>query len=130
MHVFRLHTSHAGASRLPIARRVVTLWEVRAVCTISLLISGAVLRALAPALAGRQVREGARMVSVFINSARNHAIETGRPAGIWLDRLATMPEACVSMAYAQVPPPYSGDYSDSMIEAFTVPTDYYSDIAN
>src|SRR5271170_5392403 len=103
---------------LPLAARGVTLLELLAVCTISLLISGAVLRAIAPALAGRQVREGARMVNVFINAARNRAIESGRPAGIWLDRLAKMNEACVSMAYAQVPLPYAGDYSDSMLEAF------------
>src|SRR3984957_13516330 len=95
----------------------VTLLELLAVCTISLLISGAVLRAIAPALAGRQVREGARMLNVFINSARNRAIESGQPAGIWLDRLPNMPEACVNLSYAQVPQAYSGDYSDSMIEA-------------
>src|SRR5271170_6213593 len=98
--------------------RGVTLLELLAVCTISLLISGAVLRAIAPALAGRQVREGARMVNVFINAARNRAVESGRPSGIWLDRLSNMNEACVSMAYAQVPQPYAGDYSDSMLEAF------------
>ncbi len=64
------------------------------------------------------------MVNVFINAARNRAVESGRPAGIWLDRLSNMNEACVSMAYAQVPQPYSGDYADSMLEAFIIPNGY------
>ena len=78
------------------------------------------LRQVVPSLASRQLREGARMVNVFMNAARNRAVTTGRPAGFWLDRLSTINEACVSLAYAQVPDPYSGDYSDSMLESFLV----------
>jgi hypothetical protein len=94
---------------------------------IAILISGATLRAIVPALTGRQVREGARMVNVFINSARNRAVQLGRPAGVWLDRFNGNNEACMSLAFAAVPPPYSGDYTDSALEAFIIPTAYGQD---
>ncbi|HEY5311886.1 MAG TPA: hypothetical protein VIK18_05180 [Pirellulales bacterium] len=99
-------------------RGATTLIELLVVVTIMLLITGIAIRTVMPAIEGRQIREGARQLNVFINSARNRAMVTGRPMGVWIDRLAGLPEAAVAVSYAQVPEPYSGDYADSGVEGF------------
>ncbi|HEX4124257.1 MAG TPA: hypothetical protein VHY37_05975, partial [Tepidisphaeraceae bacterium] len=101
-------------------RRAASLIELLVVVTIVLLVTGIAIRAVTPAVEARQLREGARQFNVFVNSARNRAIATGRPMGFWIDRLAGVPEAGISVSYAQVPEPYSGDYADSGAEAFVV----------
>ncbi|HEX3654387.1 MAG TPA: hypothetical protein VHV55_01200, partial [Pirellulales bacterium] len=87
------------------ARRATTLLELLVVVTIMLLITGIAIRTVMPAIEGRQIREGARQLNVFINSARNRAMVTGRPMGVWIDRLAGLPEAAMAISYAQVPEP-------------------------
>ncbi|MBS0208429.1 MAG: hypothetical protein JSS27_05690 [Planctomycetes bacterium] len=101
----------------------VTLVELLVVVAIVLSISLVVLKTLPPALESRNVREAARLVNVFLNTGRARAAESNRPSGVWLDRMPGLPEACVSMFYAQVPEVYSGAFSDSEVEAFTIP--YY-----
>jgi type II secretory pathway pseudopilin PulG len=98
-----------------------SLLELMVVVVIVLLISAIAMRTIAPMFADRQIREAARAVNVFLNSARNRAIQTGRPAGVWLDRMQGLPEACASLSYAQVPEPYSGDYADSGLVAYIYP---------
>lgn len=60
------------------------------------------------------------MVSTFINAARNRAIESGRPAGVWIERLPGLREAATTLYYAEVPPVYAGDFLDSSVELFFV----------
>ena len=98
-----------------------TLLELLVVITIILLVTAVAIRTVMPAIESRQIREGARQLNVFINSARNRAMATGRPMGVWIDRMSGLPEASMSVSYAQVPEPYSGDYADSGAEGFLVP---------
>lgn len=118
----RLRSLTLSARQLPAParRRAATLLELLVVTTIILLVTAISIRTVMPAIDSRQIREGARQLNVFINSARNRAMTTGRPMGVWIDRLAGLPEAAVSVSYAQVPDGYSGDYADSGAEGFLV----------
>lgn len=101
-------------------RRGATLLELLAVVLILLMITAMTIPVVAPAVAGRRMREGARMVSTFINAARNRAIETGRPAGIWLERTPGLSEVCENLYMADIPQIYSGDFLDSTVECVLV----------
>jgi len=102
------------------ARGGFSLLELMVVVFILLTVTAISLPLVVPAMSGRQVREGARMLNTFINAARSRAIETGRPAGIWIERLPGLREAAANIYYAEIPPVYSGDYLDSSVELFTV----------
>jgi hypothetical protein len=49
------------------------------------------------------------LVSTYVASARNRAIETGRPAGVQFERMAGNLNACMVLHTVEVPPPYSGE---------------------
>jgi type II secretory pathway pseudopilin PulG len=98
----------------------VTLIELMVVMLIVVTVSALVLKQIAPTLESRGVREGARLLNVFLNTARARAIETNRPAGVWFERMPGLPEVCVNLSYAQVPEVYCGAYPDSAVEAFIV----------
>jgi type II secretory pathway pseudopilin PulG len=102
------------------ARGGFSLLELLVVVFILLTVTAISLPLVVPAMSGRQVREGARMLNTFINAARSRAIETGRPAGVWIERLPGLREAAANIYYAEIPPVYSGDYLDSSAELFVV----------
>ena len=64
------------------ARRGVTLIELLVVVSIMLIVTVIAVPAMKPALENRKIREAARAVNVYLGSARNHAIELGRPVGV------------------------------------------------
>jgi type II secretory pathway pseudopilin PulG len=94
-------------------RRGVTLIELLIVILIVMMITAFSIPVIAPAIQGRRVREGARMFSTFLSAARGRAIETGRPAGVWLERMPAYPEAVQNIYMAESPPAYGGDFQDS-----------------
>jgi type II secretory pathway pseudopilin PulG len=96
-------------------RRGVTLLELLIVILIIMMITAFAIPVVVPAIQGRRVREGARMFSTFLNSARNRAIETGRPSGVWIERMPAYPEAVSDIFMADVPPLYGGDFQDSRV---------------
>lgn len=114
---------HAIPAHSPPPRRLrgISLLELLVVLVVVLAISAVAMRTMAPAFASRKLREGARMVNVFINAARNRAIQTNRPTGVWIDRIDGLPEAAAALAYAQVAEPYSGDFSDSSLVGVVFP---------
>jgi type II secretory pathway pseudopilin PulG len=87
--------------------------ELLVVLVIFALLAASAVPMLAPLMSNRQVREAARIVSSTLIGARNRAMQSGKPYAVVLDRLNGLPEACVSLAYAEVPPPYSGDSTAS-----------------
>jgi len=104
-------------------RRGVTLIELLIVILIMLLITAIVIPATAPALNGRRIREAARMLDVYINGARSRALQTGRSYGVMIERTPVLNAGTgfatssmgIAVAYAEVPPQYSGDYGNSTI---------------
>jgi len=89
-------------------RRGVTLIELLVVIGIILAITAAVIPVMGPVMGGRRLREGTRGVNTFINSARNRAMVTGRPVGVSFERLEAEPQASMLLHMVQVPPPWSG----------------------
>lgn len=102
-------------------RRGITLIELLVVIFIILLITSITIPAIQPALENRRTREAARLVNVFFNAARNRALEQGRPAGVWIERQTGLSEASVTLHFAEIPKPYSGDFLDSAVSLFYEP---------
>ena len=68
--------------------RAFTLIEMLIVITIMVILAVMAANMLGPAMDGRRIREAARAVNVYVSSARNRAMEIGRPCGVTL-RCAT-----------------------------------------
>jgi hypothetical protein len=62
----------------------------------------------------RRTREAARAINVYIASARNRAMETGRPCGVMLRRLSGQPLCVVGLEQVEVPPAYAGETLDAV----------------
>jgi prepilin-type N-terminal cleavage/methylation domain-containing protein len=88
--------------------RGVTLLELLIVMTIMLMVTAAAIPVVMPALQNRRMREASRLASSFISGARARAIETGRPAGVMIERFNGLPFS-MNLSYVEVPPPYAGD---------------------
>lgn len=113
---------HAPKQRnhLTAARRGVTLIELLIVMSIIILVTASTLSVVAPSLDERRVREAARQVNAFIQSARARAIETGRPHGIRIlpfsgSNLGSRKQALI-IEFAEVPLPYGGASTNSTVD--------------
>ena len=75
-----------------------------------------------PDLEGRRAREAARALNVYISSVRNRAMETGRPCGLILHRLANpngTPSpiaAALSMDQCETPPTFAGLSTGAVVQ--------------
>ncbi len=117
---FILHPSPSG----------VTLVEMLIVISIIVILTVATLKVITPA-GERRVREAARAVNVYISSARNRAIETGRPCGVIFRRanVGNFPTASTVLDQCEVPPTYAGDQMDAVVKVqdWTYRTDAWTD---
>ena len=107
-------------------RRGITLIELLVVMVILSIVTAASIPLLTTGVEQRRVRESARLVASYISSAKSRAIETGRPAGVMIQRylpasvtntsgvIQTLPDYAFSLVTVEVPPPYSGDTTSSM----------------
>lgn len=87
----------------------ITLIELLVVMFIMLILTTVALPMLQPDDDSRRIREAARMINVYLGSARSRAMETGRPCGVVLQRMEGQPNAAFILRQAEVPPPYAGD---------------------
>jgi prepilin-type N-terminal cleavage/methylation domain-containing protein len=102
-------------------RRGFTLVELLMVIIILSIVTVATIPLVRPALDTRKIREAARMLSALITEAQTRAAETGRPVGIWIERIKTgagatavvEPGAAMNVYLCETPPPYSGDTLNS-----------------
>ncbi len=97
-------------------RSGVTLTELLVVVSIIVLMTSALLPMLQPVLKGQGAREAARQLNVFIAGAQARAVQSGKPVGVWIERVAheeTDPAqqwyTAHRMYIAEEPPPYAGD---------------------
>lgn len=97
-----------------------TLVELLIVITIIGILAGTTLSQMRPGIEARRMREAARIVSTMLYQARARAIESGRPAGIWLERDQSEPKACRIVMFAESPGYYSGDSDDARAEIIDV----------
>lgn len=81
-------------------RRGMTLVELLVVVVIILLLAAATIPRLQPAMDRSRIREAARSVQLYLSSARNQAIATGRSCGVIIEALPG--EGGCSMTLSQV----------------------------
>ena len=96
--------------------RAFTLIEMLIVVTIIMMLVAAALTTMRPALESRRIREAARAIDMYLGSARNRAMETGRPCGVMFrcfrsanGTIATTPPCVMNADQCEVPPCYCGD---------------------
>jgi type II secretory pathway pseudopilin PulG len=102
-----------GAAGHPLA---FTLIELLIVISIIMILAVATLKVMQP-LGERRVREAGRAVNVYISSARNRAMEIGRPCGVIFRRAngANSPTASMVLDQCEVPPPFAGDKTNAVV---------------
>jgi prepilin-type N-terminal cleavage/methylation domain-containing protein len=105
----------SAARRHNSVRRGFTLVELLVVVGIVVLLASIAIPAMRPALEGSRIREAARSVNVYLGWARNRALETGRPHGVLFERFDRQPDASIVLRQVEVPPPYAGDLTDSVV---------------
>jgi len=96
-------------------RRGMTLLELLVVVTILSIVIGSAL-ALLPNPEERRLREAARAVTSYFAMARGHAMATGLPVGVKIERLPNSSQAAIVLSTVEVPPPYGGDTQASRMQ--------------
>lgn len=96
-------------------RQGVTLIELLIVILVMLLITAVTVPAISPALQGRKIREGARILEVFLNSARNRAVAENKVVGVLVEPDENEPSQCISLSLVEQPDPWSGDFQTSKV---------------
>ena len=84
------------------------------VVSITVLLLAAAVTRMRPALESRRMREAARAVNVYLGSARNRAMETGRSCGVILNPLSATLACALSIDQCEIPAPYCGDAVQSL----------------
>lgn len=125
-----LETTRSPQAVRPAARRGITLIELLVVVSILMMLLVIAGPVLTPSLETRRLREAARAVNVFLGAARGQAMQSGRPVGVMLERLANTPQGAAVLYQAEMPPPYTGESMYSRIKvtlasAYSTPRNSY-----
>jgi type II secretory pathway pseudopilin PulG len=86
------------------------------VISIMVIMMGLAATLMRPDLEGRRAREAARALNVYISSARNRAMETGRPCGLILHRFSAGVPAALSMDQCETPPTFAGLSTGAVVQ--------------
>lgn len=84
-----------------------TLIELLVVVSIMVILLGLVATRMPSTKEGRRTRETARLINAYLSSARNRAIETGRPCGVTFRNFGT--GAAMNADQCEVPPSFCGE---------------------
>ena len=99
-------------SEIPLSRRGFTLVEMLIVIGIMLLLVAAAATIMPAAAESRRIREAGRGLNVYLGSARNRAMETGRPCGVIFHCIPGTLSA-INLDQCEVPPQYAGQNTNS-----------------
>ena len=110
-------------------RRGVTLLELLIVMVILLMITAAAIPIVVPATRNRQMREATRLVTTYLGAAKARAVQTGRPAGVMIERFNGNAFA-LQISQVEVPPPYAGDTTYSSMRVGALPDKWQRDECN
>jgi len=100
-------------------RRGLTLVELLVVIVILTMVTAATIPLMAPVTGQRKIRESARLVAALLSQAQSRAIASGRPVGVWMERLWTKDASddranhAIDLFLCQSPPPFSGATPDA-----------------
>ncbi len=105
------------------ARRGLTLIELLVVVSIMLIVTVIAVPAMKPAMENRKIREAAREVNVYLGSARNHAIELGRPVGVLFTIDTTIQgNPSLELQQVEIPATYAGDTTGATASVYFSPS--------
>jgi type II secretory pathway pseudopilin PulG len=90
-------------------RRGITLIELLVVLTVLMILASAALQRLPSGMDQARTREASRAVHLYLNSARQLAMATGRPCGVMIERLPANPQCSMTLTQVETPAPYGGD---------------------
>jgi prepilin-type N-terminal cleavage/methylation domain-containing protein len=110
-HLVTLSPCHLVTSR----RRGFSLIELLVVVSLLLLLVAITVPKLTPNRDARRLREAARAVAGFLDSARTQAMESGQPVGVAIQRMAANNNVAMVLNQVESPPPYTGDYPATVI---------------
>lgn len=85
------------------------------VVSIMMILVAVSASAFRPANDSRRIREAARLMNIYLGSARNRAMETGRPCGVVLHPFNSATYA-LSMDQCETPPAYAGETLDAVVK--------------
>jgi prepilin-type N-terminal cleavage/methylation domain-containing protein len=102
-----------AAKRCP--RSGFTLIELLIVIGIMLVLVAAAATLIQPAGESRRIRETSRSINIYLSTARNHAMETGRSCGVIFRCLSGTNACALTADQCEVPPSYCGDTLDSTV---------------
>lgn len=111
-----------------------TLIELLVVILIIGLVAGVTIPVIAPALDGRRIRESSRLITAYLNGARDTAMRNGRPVGVLFERYIdptsgnALPGMSVVLRQVEVPPPYSGDTVNSRMSVVSAGTNLTAEL--
>ena len=91
-----------------------TLVELLVVLVIIFLLAAATIPRLRPEMDRARIREAVRSIQLYLSSARDQAIATGRPCGVMIERLPAEPRCSMALSQAEAPVPYAGDAIPSL----------------
>jgi type II secretory pathway pseudopilin PulG len=85
-----------------------TLIELLIVVTIILIAAAVFVPRLQPMMDHSKVREAARVIQLYMSTARNQAMATGRSCGVMIEPLPNDTGCAMTLAQVETPPPYGG----------------------
>ena len=86
-------------------RRGITLVELLVAISIIAILMAVGARMIDFSVDDRRTVEAGRAITIFFGSARNRAMETGRPCGVMLRRVGGLPQCATVLEQVEVPPP-------------------------
>ena len=94
-------------------RRGMTLIELLVVIGIMLLLASIMIPRMRPEMDRSRVRESAREIQLYLSSARNLAMATGRTCGVMIVPLPAEAGCAMQLVQVETPVPYGGDFIGS-----------------
>lgn len=95
--------------------RAFTLVEILVTVTIMLMLVAAAATMMHPDVEGRRIREATRQLNIYLSSARNRAMETGRPCGVILHNFGA-PGFAMTLDQCEEPPDNGGEVENATIQ--------------
>jgi type II secretory pathway pseudopilin PulG len=92
-----------------------SLIEILVVVTILLFAAAVFVPRLKPLMDHSKIREAARVVQLYLSTARNQAMSSGRSTGVMIEPLASELGCSMTLTQIETPPPYGGDSSSSAV---------------